>query len=339
MELYSAESWEYSRNYASLLGEIPSSFTSTIRALLLDTEKNNNTLSNGSKYLASRLVKSSSMKAPFYYATSSYKPELLEGRDSITDDELVKGYKPDEIATLFGIIYLYKKAKKYCDPGEFAFIAPTMHKELNVAGQVGLSIRGIGFSAGLLTYGMRYIGAATFLKHNVKHFQEYRRLFKNQKNIFNLQKELEYFGCTIPQIASIFLQTLGYGITYANNFAMALSSETQLTKTFVDSSPFKVTELWTDTLNETGKEPQIIHDSKFYPMNTAILSNLAAKAAAAPLNWLDKTSDDISPELTPLIAKNKAAGADPLKTGEDVPAGVSEEIATQIDADLKKLDE
>jgi hypothetical protein len=334
LELYSAESWEYSRNYASLLGEIPSSFTSTIRSLLSDFEKNNNNLSSGSKYLATRLVRSSSMKAPFYYATQLYKPELLEGLESVGDDDLVKAHKPDETATLFGIIYLYKKVKKYCDSTELSFITPNLHKEISVSGQVGLAIPGVGFSCGLLTYGMRYIAACTYLKHNVKHFQEYRRLLKNEKTIFNLQKESEYFGCTIPQIASIFLQTLGFGITYANNFAMAFSNEPALTKTMPDSSPFKVAELWTKTLIETGKEPQIIHDSKYYPKSGAISSNLLAKSAAAPVYWLDKSSEDVTPEITPKLFAKKAGSEDVPKISEEIPADISAQAA-----DLDKIDE
>lgn len=331
LDIYTAESWEYSRNYASLLGEIPNSFGSTVRSLVSDHEKNAGALSAGTRFLAARLIRSQSLKASFYYAAQTFKPDVIAQKDSISDKDLVDIFTPYEIACLLGTIYLYKKAKKLCDPGEFAFIAPALIKEIDIAGAVGAAISGIGLGNGLLSCGMRYIACMTFLKHNTKHFQEFRRLLKNQKTIFSLKHESEYFGCTVPQIASIFLQTLGFGIEFANRYAMDFSNPELLTKTVPTSSPFKVTQLWIRSLTDKAAVPDVIHDTKYYPKNAEATNRLIEIAKAEPTGWLDKNSDDINPEKTPKLAVNKRAVAAASAT-EETPA--EEELAEKEDIDI-----
>ena len=332
IEMYSSESWEYSRNYSSLLGEIPSSFGSTIRSLISDHEKNAGVLGPGTKFLSLRLARSKSLKASFYYALQTYKPEFLQGKDKITVEDLLNAFKADEIAALLGTIYLYKKAKKICDKTELNFILPHLLKEIDVSGHVGLGLPAVGFANGILTFGMRYIAAMTYLRHNLKHFQEYRRLLKSEKTLFNHDKEIEFFGCTTTQIASIFLQTLGFGVEFSNNYAMTFADEKILQKTDAQSSPFKVTELWTYSLISGGKIPDVAHDSKFYPANKEITSRLLERVAAAPTSWLDRGSEDISPEKTPQLsmeAEAKAVGKKSQSTEESMSGDLEDDELEQ----------
>lgn len=322
-DILTSESWEYSRNYASLLGAIPNSFGTTIRSLVSDHEKTPGTLSQGTRFLVTRLLRSKNMKAPYYFAAKRYKPEALGGKNDLSEQELITIFKPDEMAAIFGTVYLFKKAKKHCNPAEMAFLLPFLHKEIDVAGLVGLSIPAAGLANAILTYGMRYVAATTFLKHNVKHFQEYRRLTKNSKSIFNLEKEVEYFGCSTPQIGSIFLQTLGFGIQFSTDYAYAIASADPSDKTDANTSPFKVVRLWTKSLIDKGTAPELSHAVKYYPDSQATLDELIAKSKEEPSNWLEKTPED--------LPSSGIADEKPAEESEEAPDELSEENVNEPD--------
>ena len=335
VEMNSPKSWDYARSYASLFGDIPSSFSSTMRTLMLDNEKLAGSISNGGRFLALRLLKGKNLKAPYYFACLTYKPDLFEGKTTLKDSDLLAGFKPDEVAALFGIIYLFKKAKKFCDPTELEFFLPNFYRDIEIAGHVGASIPAIGLCNSLFSVALRYLGVMAYLRHNIKHFQEYRRLLKAKNTIFSFPDQMNYFGCLDVQIGSIFLQSLGFGVNFSSQFHMCLSKDRLLEKTEVTSSPFEVVKLWIHSLVETGKIPEIVHDIKFYPKKdnvdplVARISECVSKGSK--YTWLEKGKDDINPTTTPQLCDESQD-----KEIEAVPDEIRAEVSKDDLAALEK---
>jgi len=339
VEINSPKSWEYARSYAALLGDIPSSFSSALRTLMLDFEKRGGSYSPGSRFLALRLLKGKNLKAPFYFACLTYRPEAVEGKAHLTDGMLLDAFKPDEVAAMFSVIYLYKKAKKFCDATEFGFVAPNLHREIEIAGHVGASMPAVGFANSLLAVAMRYIGIMTFLRYNTKHFQEYRRSLKAKKTALSYPDEMDYFGCTDVQVASILLQSAGFGVNFSTNFHGMVSKEKILDKTEVTSSPFDVLRLWTESLNDSGKIPDIVHDIKFYPSKESV-ARLVERVQGCIANgpkytWLDKMKDDVNPDSTPQLFDGTKE-APPEKELEAVPEELGQAVSKEDLATIEK---
>lgn len=344
VEKNSPESWENSRSYSALLGDVPASFSSTTRSLVLDVEKRGGKLSPASKFLALRLLKGKNLKAPFYFAAALLRERELSTKNTVTDNDLLALFKPDEIAALFAVIYLYKKAKKFCDPTEWGFIAPALMRSVDAASMVGAAIPNVGLAAGVFAGAMQHIAISTFLRYNIKHFTEYRRSIKSRSTLFDIDKQMEYYGCTSPQIASIFIQSVGFGVTYSTAYALAFSDGKLIDKTDPSSSPFKVVELWMNSILSTGQIPQVVHDSKFYPPDKASIDWFMQKLQKfsegkdVTNHWLERGKEDISPELTPQLYGSAASSAPDIgvdKALEELP----DELKDTINKDSLAKDE
>jgi hypothetical protein len=327
-EFNTPESWEIARKYASLLGEVPNSFSSTIRAMLTDFDRTKG-LSNGSLYLGTRLVKTPSMLSPLYFATQTFQDMRLDSMSTINAESFFTLYNPIELSAFIGLTYLYRRARKSVHQDEWGQLVAPMSVAVDLGGHVGYSIAAIGPVAGIFAPGMRYLGLSTFLIHDRKGFVDYRRQNKIKGDRFNLSSEMAQWGCTHVQIGSVLVQALGFGVEFAATFARGLSPDTRENPNLdKEAYQFHICDVWIEALLNTGDVPNIVHRGAFYPTKETngklIESARQLKAEGSRYSWLDRGKEDISPEQTPQLFSSSA----PVAT-------VSDDEAQQIEKALE----
>ena len=343
-EMNDAESLVTARAYSNLIVEIPSSFTSTVRTLILDQEKNSGKLSAAGRFLALRLLKGPSLLAPFYFAGLTYKNKELGAEGGPTLQNLVKVFSPYEISGLLGLIYLLRKVKGTVSEIIWDEHKPHIFKGIEIGGHLGLALPKIGFTMGLFCGGLGKLGQCLFQKHDEKAYKEYRRHLRAKKLDLDLQYEMGVWGCTQYNVASMFIQLLGYGVNTANSYSAGMSGG--IVPGGGEPPPdvyrFKIASVWLDSLKSTGLVPNITHKGDYYPTKEAtelLVQEIGIiLEKGSKLAFLDKTKEDLSPEKTPYLFPNVAQ----TKTAPvEVPEGeVSEEVKNQIKAeDLAELDE
>lgn len=326
----SVESWQTARDYGTLLGEIPSSFATTIRTLCLDQSRQNGAYGATSRFLVQRLLKGNSLKAPLYHNVKTYRPSLVAETTTLRGEDFMKWFSPFELGALIGSVYIYRRAKKLCDETEFSHLTGTLHKLHTIGMGVGYAIPSIGSVMGLFAGGMRHLASAVFLHYDKKGALEYRRHLKIKRLLLDPAFEMGRWGCTATQVGSVLLQSLGLGVEFSNAFTEGLSPGSVVDKnTNKMAYAARIAWTWVDSLNATGTIPDIAHDGAFYPSKVDVERLLTlvgdVRAQERLSSWLDKTKDDLPGE--------GAAGATGAHEGEQA---AEEDVANTFSPDELK---
>ena len=322
-ESFSPESWEYARGYAGVFGTVPSSFTSVIRSLIGEHTAGLTQTTGNNKYFVLRLLKSPSLLAPLYFASEIYNPSVLVEGGVTPPDQLIKGFTPFELACMLGLVYIVRKAQGLVDADELKNIIDPMIPDANVAFAMGRTITAVGVGTALFEATIIPLAVCAFAKHDLKGFKEYRReVTKVHKGRWNADLELARWGCNHIQIASVLIQTLGFGITRSNAFVNALSSKTELgTLEEVNlARDFKMAAIWREAISTTFKAPVVPLPPKYYPTKAAqdsavaIIKEVLGDAEAS--RWLLKGKDDLpSYQLAP-PRSTQASEQPPTQAGD-----------------------
>jgi hypothetical protein len=314
-ELNTPESMQNARAYAGLFGEIPSSFTTVLRTLLVEHEKNGGSLSAGGRFAAGRLLRSNSIASPLYFASKIYRPEIFAGPGVFNSNRFMDVYSPFDLAVLIGTIYLYRRAKSVAEADEWAYIIADLQERVDISYQVGQAIPKIGGTIAVLCTAFPTIALATFQRHDKKGFKEYRRHLKSKGRAFDTIFEMRQWECTSVQIAAVFLQILGFGIEFSGNFSRGLLSVPPL-QNKLDSTAYRfpLCSLWVDALLKSGAVPDMVHRGDFYPQKDALTTLLERvqriRDGANRHPWLKATKDELTPDSAPeLFQKPKTSAA------------------------------
>lgn len=291
------ESWEVARNYASLIGTIPSSFSATVRTLVSDGDKGNETYSAGGRSLALRLLRSPSLFAAVSAAARDFRPGQCG--ESPTPKDLIAVFKPSELAVLIAFLYVFRRARKVAPADEWQFLFPLLHRRADLGLAVGSAITTVGVPCALIVGAAQSIAASTLQAHDKAGYKDYRRFLKSKAIDFDGEFELGRWGCTTAQIGATIFQNSGFGVTVADAFVQVAhgsslasrDNETQILRT-----RFTVAKDWIDSLSEEPKHPDHVHDARYYPLKAA--AELVLKQAAqlhrsgVISNWLDLSKDE-----------------------------------------------
>jgi hypothetical protein len=333
----SAESWEEARAVAALIKEVPNSFSTCIRFLRADFEQKQPDLSKGSKFYLLRLLKSQSVSAPLYFAALTYRPEIFQSHGSSIEG-ILKTFKPEEIASLLSLVYLYRAIRKGCDPEEWKFIDEAVQLHTDLCGLIGDAIPSLGLANAVLVGGLRPLAQALFLGIDKPNFIKYRRAIKKAEVFSDMAEEMRLWRCTFGQVASILAQPIGLGIHVSEFLSRGFLPEGQSGEPR-EAIGMRVTDQWLAALIKTGKEPQIAHRVEFFPhaKDVSILLERIAqiRQGGSVHQWLAKGKDSVSPETTPGLFLGSAKAAPEAALSETAPPDaveVSEE-------ELKKLEE
>ncbi|MBN8550724.1 MAG: hypothetical protein J0M12_15525 [Deltaproteobacteria bacterium] len=288
--------WEVARYFAIAMGEVPNSFSATIRTLMGDHQKDPEQYSRGGGFLATRLLKSPSLAVPLLFASKTFHPDKVRS-ETVTPAELLSMYRPLELAALFGTMYAFRKARRRAPADSWAPLAKVLMDASDLGGLVGLAIPKIGFAHGLLAGAFTYISITPFILQNPKAYKEYRRKLGSKGPRYDMKAEIETLGCTHAHVASFILPSLGFGVDLAQSVTEGMMAELGAAPP-VESPAYKsyIAMMWINSLLKSGEVPDITHKGGFYPLK-ADLDNLlsaanAIKNSGSTYAWLDKGKVD-----------------------------------------------
>lgn len=334
-ESFSPESWEYARGYAGVFGTVPSSFTSVIRSLMSEHSAGLAQTAGNNKYFVLRLLKSPSLLAPLYFASEVYNPEVLTQNGPTPADQLIKGFSPFELACILGLVYIVRKVQGLVDPEEFKYVIDPVIPNANVAFAIGRTITAVGVGTALIEATIIPLAVCAFAKHDLKGFKEYRReVMKKLSGKWNPDLEVERWGCNHIQIASVLLQTLGFGITRSNALVAALSSKSELgsLEEVNLSRDFRMATLWREAISTTYAAPTVPLPPKYYPTKAAqdnavsMIKDVLGDEDAC--RWLFKGKDDLP-----------AHQLSPNKEPSQGPQSATSSADTDLDALAAEMDQ
>jgi hypothetical protein len=261
----------------------------------------NATSSGTGKYFTLRLMKSPTLSAPLYFACLAFSPQILIGSGRTPPEDLMKAFTPFELAYLFGLIYLYRRAENLIDAEEWRYIAPQLSIDGNSGFAFGRAIPAIGGATGLMEATIGHLAVAAFAKHDMKGFKEYRRELKKTSGGWSAAAEQTRWGCNHFQVGSVLLQTLGYGISRANAFVNAFCASPDVGS--IDDQglarDFRMASLWRGALAAGQSSPTVPLPPKYYPTKAAqtealeLIQNLSGDEGRAL--WIQKRKDDLPP--------------------------------------------
>lgn len=336
LEYNSAESWERARALAALMGEVPASFSTCTRLLLQDHEKKLPVPSSSSKYHISRLTKGQGIVSLLYYAALTFYEDQVNASASLSSNDLTGFFSPADLAAIFGFAYYYRRAKKLSAEDEWEYISTPVQRNLELGGLTGIAIPDLGLWQGIIIGGVPSLAFTCFHLHHKKLFTEYRRHLKMKSLPFDHAEEMKRWSCTSVQVASILLQSIGFGVAFANSFLKGLSPDCK--QDHLDNDPAalkcRIMHQWIRTLDKTGKSLAQDIAGEFHPAPGKI-EKLLAEAGNVRNNeskyrWLEKGRENISEEATPKLFKGKGAKKAATEIVEtDIPA---EELPAAVEA-------
>lgn len=337
-QIESAHSWEEARRIGSLIGDVPSSFSSVLRFIRQDADKGSTELGKYARFGLSRLLKSDSFVSPLFYAARVFCPDKVEDGSSLTRQKIGSLFTPKDLCVLIALSYLFRKIRAGCPAEEWVFIEELLNQHSFVGGMVGSAIPTIGLADGLLSGSIRMLSQAMFLGIDKVNYPKYRREMKRKGVLCDLETEQQIWQCTHAQIASILIQPFGFGIQASEQLLSGLSfgleNAQSLPKPVVAQ---RTLWLWIEALLKTGKQPDISHRVDLFPNKTDLDNLLASvtqfKSDPGQFVWISRGKADISPETTPSLFPAKVE-----KIAAPVEEVATEVVATVEDA-LKGLEE
>lgn len=302
------EQWNKARTYLNSIGRISPSFTTPIRALMLD-EKNKGAISPATQFLIVRLLKSPTAKAMFYYSALTFHGEKLSNSAYLSSADLIRSFEPGEIAVIIGMLFFYRRAQKLGSlqgDDDWTTITKLATEKFEVGGHMGHAIPRIGSTKGMLVGGLRYITWA-FLKMNDGFgFTSYLKHLQASQLPYDLEYEVDAWGCTHAHLLGNAMQLLGFGVPLSHAAQMGLGMDPPKNDAHHrEAFEFALANEWVETLFETGAEPQRNHLGQYYPKekdNHKMLYEITRlKEQGSKYNWLSRTQNDINPKDTPQL--------------------------------------
>ena len=225
----------------------------------------------------------------FKSAAAEFYPKKFDAlRKSGTTDikSVLKLFSANEISSILGITYFFKILSKCCDIQEFSRISPMLSIQLRQGALVGAqSASNFGRGGGIAVSGLRILALAVFIKTNLKAFKKYRRLIEDSGELNHVTFEMENFGCTHLDVASILAGDLGFGPIAREafiNYQLGRSKSSSTEGIY-----------WNHTLKETSK----LWSERHAQMEASATKDKTASDFSDGYRWLwgQKASGEILP--------------------------------------------
>lgn len=307
------EMWERAYAVASRIGCVDSNFSSSIRSVKYAESRAERPNIYELKVLTRNTIipllkRSPTLKSVFYFAAESMFEEQLEELERLTLETLFDIFDPGESASILGLTYLSKKLEGRCEPEEWERIASLMQVHMELGSLVGAYIEPLGPGTGMLLGGVRCLAYGFFAVEDLKSFKVYRRQMKSQGRLFDINVENDIFGCNHLQVASIFVQSMGFGLSAGLGLGLGLarrddqSSQDWFNCLDEETRCWQAALAWTEALHGLQPAPEFIPPSSEYSISPDKLTELRKTASTvlakgSSFNWITKRSEDLSKEL------------------------------------------
>ncbi len=313
MDEDSESSIRSAEKHARLLGNVSALFSSCIR-IIREAERSlqanpSQDISGITQGAALTLINMSpSLKALFYFAALHFYPEPAKKLLKPTVRDVIKLFSSTEIAGILGVSYLYRRLEKVCDREELERLRPLLLVHMEIGGLVGETLNYVGRGYGMLAGAARYVALGTFTVGHLEEFKKYRRKVAAEDLLFDLAAEEERWGCNHLQIASLLVQSLGYGVPagFGLVLANAAGSPLDLVEERAQDDEvrcWRAAMIWTESLHRDGTPPPGFDDenNEMYlePASVEVLSERVTRirSEGPSFQWLLRRRSDVPSEI------------------------------------------
>ena len=308
------DGWQQAKKYASVLGLVPSSFSIAIRTMISDHLKNDASLRPVTKYHVCRLMNGPSFKSMLYFASMDLRSGYLKDQKAINVGSMVDLFEPFDLAVMVGSYLIFRKWRKFIGKEEWNWLVSQFTEESQIGAQLGAAIPELGIGAGIMISTMPGLALGTVLKHDQKMVQKY--MHTRAKTGWSEKTQLECFGCTLNQITTHILCSMGFSTEIVNSYTSAMDPSRFFNAEDKGLLPrMQMARYWVEALLAGKTQPLHKIPGKFFPMETAkkLLETKIVDIKANSPHWLTRGKADIDPTKTPaLFAKAES-------TNQEVP--------------------
>lgn len=332
--------WENAHELLHPFGKVASNFTEATRTLISAHERGTPSVcdSAGASHVL-RLIQADSIKATYYYFSKQFKPSLFKEQEKLTAQDFLTAYTPIEHAAILAFCYLFKTISQKIEKDEWEFVQTPLYEALCAGGGAGICISEIGLGLGLISRGLRYLAYAPFLYENRKEFKQYRRHLKSIDKPFDSSFEQEVWRCNSIQIASIFLQNMGFPPKMVHQYVSAAERRRSVEPDKLYGIPLRLAECLVTAYMEGEEIPTVTPawTGIELELDTEKRANLRSTlnkvfSDSLPIEWLNKTSANITPEDTPELfasVDHKESNADEASQNANDPSQNNVNVAEE----------
>lgn len=324
--------WELAKEFATQVGAIPGSFSSVVRALVLDSQKNDGGIQPVARASAERLFRIPACLAVLYFGVKDLVPEeALPVHARWSPAHMFDSFRALDLAAFLASFVYYKKCRALIGEELWEYLREPFRKESMIGAHVGIALPKIGMGAAMLVSSMRFFGLSAIGKTDPKLFRQYRREFKGKGQTFDGAYEKKLFGCSSAEIAVFLMSGIGFGTEICSGFRAAFDPISSLTQGNEDlGHRMQIADAWISALGKGRKQPEGAIPGHYFPLKEQLpllLSKTEEILSSAP-HWFDRTREEIGPDRTPELFRTASSSASARQPVVDIPESDLDDILT-----------
>jgi hypothetical protein len=340
------EAWSRAGDCVKPIGTSPSFFTRYIAALMRNKQENASGavqgLSPASVDALKWLMLSKTLRSIIFFAGRTFKAEELPIETFDNPKSLALLFRPEELAALMGVSFLYKRLKSVSSEEEWKRSRRRMIKAMDIGGQLGQHTTGIGFARGLLAGAIPQLARAVLSMTSPDAFAQY----KNQTRIKNVLRDHklaeELLGTTEAHIGALLLNSMGFGRDESQAYFDGLVQVDKASRSRKkEQTAYRVCSEWVESLLITGQAPEVDNGDEL-EMTDESVDKLLPKIFQIleddeSIGWVEKNFSHIQAIQNTGAPKTETE----IKEVDEIFLADSEQLntseAAEIDAELSDL--
>jgi hypothetical protein len=246
------------------------------------------------------------LKAVFYFAASRLYPTQLSALDTLDTKRLLLLFEPREVATIIGLTYLYRRAKRACNEKEWLILSRKIQAHMEIGYALGRRMELVGGAQGMMLGAIRFLSVATFAAIEPEKYAKFRIRHKSSTSNFDLDGEEAVFGCNHMHVAALILQSLGFTMPRSTaSISLGLGalgvSDQALPREF--KSRLIAWKAALNAIDLAHKSGEFMPRTKDYELrltaaDEAVLKcDIIAATKRPTFTWISKTKGDLPPDV------------------------------------------
>ena len=318
------------RRLINVLGPMPWTFVSVIRALVNDHQQGKPVFGPEAEFQIRRMLKSPTLSACLYYFLKSFYEDRLPADQKLAPLQLARLLEPLSLAAVLGMSYVFKRVRRICPKDQWEFLREAFEKNCALAVEIGKAVPAIGAGRALLGEGALHAALGAFLAVNPGAFRVYRRDLKKRKMLFDAVYERKHWKHSSPELAALIITSLGFGNQTAAAFEKGFGQEVIAQGPIGEGeSSFELLNIAMHLALDYGGRAGRITGSGAEELKTVIKSKIDGWEALLSdrdrHNWMDRGKEDASSDKMPELVSEEPASAAATVLSEELAADVPAE--------------